>query len=415
MDNLIYWIWLSLSCTPDTATFPKLIAKYSNAREIYDSDDKALAKIVGSNASDKSSLCNKELDKAKEIYNFCKKHSVGIVTYGDEKYPDALRNISTPPVLLYYRGVLPDFNSGVYISSVGTRSLSDYGRRTAFKLTYDLASAGAVIVSGMAMGIDGVSHAGALAAGAITVAVIGSGIDICYPPSHLRLAREIVKSGCVITEFAPGTPPSRFNFPKRNRIISGISAATIVVEGGERSGSIITARCAKNQGRRVYAVPGNVGQKNSEASNLLIKNGAKLITCAEDIIKDLEDLHLGALNPFKLSARCPVNMMDTLREYEVSAVCQNDGIFIPSKPRKDNITEQIPSDTQEPPIAEPTESFDARALKLYKKIPMTGECSVDSLVDSDFSLRDIMKYLLKLEMGKFIVMLPGEKVARKSK
>ena len=417
MDNLIYWIWLSLACTPDTSTFPKLIEKFCDAKRIYDADIKSISRVIGNSASDRTALADKELEKATEVYEFCKKHSIGIVTYGDDEYPNSLRDIQTPPVLLYYRGSLPDFNIGVYIASVGTRSLSEYGRRSAFKISYDLASAGATVVSGMAVGIDGVSHAGALAAGASTLAVIGSGIDICYPSGHLQLARAIVKCGCVLTEFAPGTPPSRYNFPKRNRIISGLCAATIVVEGSERSGSMITARFAKKQGRAVYALPGNVGQKNSEASNLLIKNGARLVSCAEDIIEHFAESHRGALNPFKLKPRCPVDMMAALREYGVQAVCPGDGIFIPPRSeRKAKESEVKILDTHVCEVtSEPPSSFDAKALKLYKKIPTAGECTLESLIDSEFSLRDIMKYLLKLEMGHFIVMLPGEKVARKSK
>ena len=146
----------------------------------------------------------------------------------------------------------------------------------AFNIGYDLATAGATVVSGMAMGIDGVAMAGALSAGGKTVAVIGSGIDVCYPESHLTLAREVVKCGCVITEFAPGTKPSRYNFPKRNRIISGLSSATLVIEGKEKSGALITARHAMQQERPVYAFPGNVGNKNSELSLLLIKNSSHI-------------------------------------------------------------------------------------------------------------------------------------------
>ena len=417
MDNLVYWIWLSLASTPDSATFPKLISKFQDAKAIYEADDKEISRVIGSNASDRRNLADKSLDKATEIHNFCIKHNVGMLAYPDERYPRSLREIQTPPVLLYYRGVLPDFNSGVYIASVGTRTLSDYGRRSAFKISYDLACAGATIVSGMAMGIDGVSHAAALSAGKPTVAVLGSGIDVCYPIAHLRLAREIVKTGCIITEFAPKTQPQRYNFPKRNRIISGLSSATVLIEGAEKSGALITARCAQSQGRAVYALPGKVGDKNSEASNLLLKNGAKLVTSAEDIIKAYDNGSTGLLNPFNLQVRLPIDVMEALRKYEVVAVTQGDDIFTPPRQNRakvDNLpTSEAPKE-EEPAIAAPPDSFDKNALKLYKKIPFSGEISIESLVSEEFSLRDVMKLLLKLEMGKFVVMLPGERVARKS-
>ena len=160
MDERIYWIWLSLACTPGGATFAKLREKFASAKEIYEADGEELSRIVGYRSSDRNALSDKNLDKATEIFDFCRKHKVGILTYGDLNYPNALREISNPPVLLYYRGILPDFNSKFFVSVVGTRALSDYGRRSAFKISYDLAMSGAVVVSGMACGIDGVSHAG---------------------------------------------------------------------------------------------------------------------------------------------------------------------------------------------------------------------------------------------------------------
>lgn len=419
MDELVYWIWLSLACTPDSATFPKLLEKYSDARSIYLADSDELIRCIGRRATDREKLINKDLEPAKKIYDFCMKRKVGLLPYCSERYPESLRRINTPPPLLYYRGKLPDFNRDFFVASVGTRSISDYGRRSAFKISYDLASAGAVVVSGMAVGIDGVSHAGALSAGGVTVAVIGSGIDVCYPSQHLKLAREIVKLGCVITEFAPGTPPERFNFPKRNRIISGLCAATLVIEGRERSGSLITARCAKEQGRVVYALPGNVGTENSQVPNLLIKDGARLFTSAEDIISDFRDSYGGILNPFNLKDRPAVDMMESLSALEVVANCPGDKIFDPprrntrsdpviarerSEEKKDN-----PSDESSIPC------FDKATLSVYKKIPLDSDIEIEALVDEQMNLREIMKAVLKLEMASFIVMLPGERVARKRK
>ncbi len=417
MNDIVYWIWLSLCCTPSATTFPKLIEKFGDARNIFEATDKEISSCIGYNTSDRSALLRRELDEARRVYEFCTKHKVGILTYTSGEYPNSLKSIDTPPVLLYYRGRLPDFNNSFMVATVGTRSLSDYGRKSAFRIAYDLASAGATIVSGMAIGIDSVALAGALSAGKSVVAVIGSGIDVCYPSGHVTLAREIVKEGCVLTEFAPGTPPNRYNFPKRNRIISGLCSATLVIEGKEKSGALITARYAKEQGRAVYALPGNVGSPNSEVTNLLIKNGAKLCTCADDIVKDFESSSHGALNPFNLKTGITYDVMDALRRYSVIAVCQNDEIFSPPRPKKKNSVEKAHSEpkTQLEGENSPSDDFDPRALKLYKKIPREGECPIESLVDDEISLRDAMKLLLKLEMGKFIVMLPGDTVARKTK
>ncbi len=415
MDKLVYAIWLSLCCSPGGSTFPSLLSKFTTPKEIFDAEISDISKAVGYRNSDRASLSEKSLDRAIEIYEFCKKHSVGIVSYFDENYPRLLKDISSPPVLLYYRGTLPDFDREFGVACVGTRAVSDYGRKSAFRISYDLASAGALIVSGMATGVDGICTAGALAADGRTVAVLGSGIDVCYPPEHLKLAREIVKCGCVMTEYAPGTKPLKYNFPKRNRIISGLSRATIVFEGDEKSGTRYTARYAKEQKRAVYALPGNVGAKTSELPNALLKQGAKPCTAAEDVINDFSSEFPHALNPFKLKSRLAVDMMSVLREFGVSALCQSDDVFSPPRPKKraQMTVEQVTAETVE--INTPPETFDKAALQIYKNIPIEGGCDIESLVDEKYNLREIMKLLLKLEMGGFIMMLPGEKVARKTK
>lgn len=415
MDNMVYWIWLSLCCSPSGSTFGKLIKEYGSAKEIYEADTKRISSIIGFRNSDRKALEDKSLERASDIYTFCQKHRVGLLCYGDTKYPRSLREIDSPPVLLYYRGVLPDFDNSFTVAAVGTRSLSDYGRKNAFRISHDLSLSGATIVSGMAIGIDGVAMAGALAAGGRTVAVIGSGIDVCYPSQHLKLAREIVKNGCVITEFAPGTKPERYNFPKRNRIISGLSAATVVFEGEEKSGALITARYAKEQGRSVYALPGNVGSKTSQLSNLLLKNGAKICTSAEDVINDFLKDYPKIINPFLLKERSYPDITAALERYGVCAVCPSDDIF--NVPRFFRRTEEREYEREETvlkgEVAEPPESFDPRALSLYKKIPSFEPCDIESLVDDKMNMREVMKCLLKLEMSGFVVLLPGEKVSRK--
>lgn len=423
MNEIIYWIWLSLSTTPGSPTFRKLIEAFSGAKEIYDAEIHEISRYIGSRSSDRAKLAQKDLTKATEIYNYCVKYDIGILAYPDEMFPVSLREIDTPPVLLYYRGNLPDFNKSFSLAVVGTRNLSDYGRKAAFVSAYEIALAGGIIVSGMAMGIDGVAHAGALAAGGVTVAVIGTGINICYPEDHKTLAREIVKSGCVLTEFAPGTPPSKTSFPKRNRIISGLCAATLVIEGKERSGSLITARCAKEQGRAVYALPGNIDSKNSEASNLLFKNGAKVFISSDDMIKDFSGVYGGALNPFNLPGKFDLDVMSYLRRYAVIAVAPGDDIFNPpfANTKRFEATvspTQIKAEEKDTEGAsksslEPPPSFDKVALAVYKKIPANESCSIESLIDSDMSMRVVMQALLKLEMGRFVEICPGEVVKRK--
>lgn len=430
MDTLIYDIWLSLAITPDSSAFKKLLSTFFDSESIYEADDREIRLILDNESSEAERLCQKDLSRAREIYDFCKSKGVGILSYFDEAFPKNLRDIPTPPVLLYYRGVLPDFDNSFCAAVVGTRSISSYGRKNAFNITYDLATAGAVIVSGMALGIDGVASAAALSAGGKTVAVLGSGIDVCYPPVHKTLAREIVKNGCVFTEYAPGTRPDKPNFPRRNRIISGLCAATLVIEGTERSGARFTAKYAFKQNRAVYALPGNIENPNSKVCISLLKNGARALTGADDIIRDFESEYPGMLNPFALASSTRPRLEDELRKYSVSAVAPEDDIFSSkpikrirerrskiksSKAEKPTEKEYFEPQLQSVPVNEEEITpvgFDAATLKIYKKIPAKDSCLIESLVDGDFTLRDVMKALLKLEMGRFIKMLPGERVSR---
>jgi DNA protecting protein DprA len=326
-------------------------------------------------------------------------------------------------VLLYYRGRLPDFNSECFISVVGTRRLTDYGRKNAFSIGYDLAKSGAIVVSGMAIGIDGVSMAGALSAEGVTVAFLGCGINICYPEGHLTLAKEIVKNGCILTEFPPDTKPDGRNFPIRNRLISGISAATVVIEGGERSGSMITARNAKNQGKALYALPGNVDNKTSEVSNTLIKNGAKLITNAYDIIRDFEFVYTGKINPFKLEDKNSVKMFDVLSHYKIQCVTHSDKEFKSPRPKKHGIKEKtvrLETTREDPIVSQPKNDisfaeagFDKSTIKVYMKIPPNEAVSYSSLCDEEHDMKSVMRAIFQLDLGNFIEMLPGERVKRK--
>lgn len=212
--------------------------------------------------------------------------SVGarLLTLGDTEYPRALRFIYGPPPYLFVRGqVLPE--DALAIAIVGARSASPYGLAAAEALSRDLAESGITVVSGLAVGIDGAAHRGALAAGGRTIAVLGCGIDVSYPPQHRRLAEEIARRGAVVSEFPLGSPPDSFHFPRRNRIVSGLSLGVVVVEAGERSGSLITARLAAEQGREVMAVPGAMGASRTRGTHRLLRDGAALVESGADVIE----------------------------------------------------------------------------------------------------------------------------------
>jgi DNA processing protein len=208
------------------------------------------------------------------------------IPWSDSAYPAALTTIADPPPVLWTRGQVPSLSAPA-VAIVGSRAASSYGLAVAEQLAGDLAASGVVIVSGLARGVDSAAHRGALAAGGITVAVLGSGVDVMYPPEHASLAKEIDGRGAVTSELVPGTPPQQWLFPLRNRIISGLSRAVVVIEASERSGSLITARCALEQGRDVLAVPGNVLSGRNRGAHGLLRDGAKIVESADDILEEL--------------------------------------------------------------------------------------------------------------------------------
>jgi DNA processing protein len=227
----------------------------------------------------------KSWDKVKREIAFIDKAEMDIITYQHDLYPANLRNVYDRPPFLYVKGTLA--KDDVNIAIVGSRLASTYGKYTTEKISRELALKGVTIISGLARGIDSAAHRGALTAQGRTIAVLGSGLDVIYPPENKILFADIIANGAVISEFPPGTPPRSANFPARNRIISGISYGVVVVEAGEKSGSLITARLALEQGREVFAVPGSIDSAGSRGTNKLIKQGAKLIENTDDILEEI--------------------------------------------------------------------------------------------------------------------------------
>jgi len=212
---------------------------------------------------------------------------IQILTWDDELYPRRLKEIDQPPPVLYMRGELKpeDFWS---VAVVGTRRVSAYGRQVADELAMYLANNAVTVISGLARGVDAIAHQSALKAGGRTIAVLGCGVDRIYPPEHTQLAEKIMANGAILSDYAPGTPPDASNFPPRNRIISGLSMATVVVEAGQTSGSLITAQFAADQGREVFAVPGNILAPQSKGTNRLIADGAHLMLSVQDLLEILD-------------------------------------------------------------------------------------------------------------------------------
>ncbi len=212
---------------------------------------------------------------------------VRVATSGDESYPALLNQIAAPPHVLYYRGELLETDR-VAVAIVGTRRIIAYGREMTARISAGLARAGVTVVSGLARGVDRVAHQAALDAGGRTIAVLGSGVDRIYPPEHRNLAQRIAEQGAIVSDYLPDTPPDGVNFPLRNRIISGLSLGVVVVEAPDRSGALITVDFAADHGRDVFAVPGPANAANSSGCNRLIRDGARLVRSAEDILDDLQ-------------------------------------------------------------------------------------------------------------------------------
>jgi DNA processing protein len=238
------------------------------------------------------------------------------VTLFDEGYPPLLKEIIDPPLALFYEGDLAAARRPAALALVGSRRASPYGRNAARHLASALAKAGAAIVSGLASGIDAAAHQAALDAGGTTIAVLGTGLDVVYPKSHRRLSRAIARHGLILTEFGPGTPPLKHHFPIRNRIISGLSHATVVIEATSHSGSLITARLAAEQGREVYAVPGPIFSPGSEGTNRLIQYGAKLIHEPDDALYELPGNLAGRGEP-PASEEVPTTLADVLAVFRM--------------------------------------------------------------------------------------------------
>jgi len=285
-DIFKYWIALKSIAGVGNITFPALVNKFGSLPAIFAAPVSKLSEILGISKNIATAITGfNDWGKVKAELELLDKNEIKIITYQDELYPAKLMNIYDRPPFLYVRGNLN--KDDINIAVVGSRLASTYGKYTTEKISRELALKGLTIVSGMARGIDSTAHRGALTAHGRTIAVLGSGLDVIYPPENKKLFAEIIENGAVISEFPLGTPPRSANFPTRNRIISGMSYGVVIVEAGEKSGSLITARLALEQGREVFAVPGSIDSAGSRGTNKLIKQGAKLIENTDDILEEI--------------------------------------------------------------------------------------------------------------------------------
>ena len=339
---------------------------------------------IGSGLAQHIAAGRHDESRLRQELSVAQREGVTIITLEDAEYPKPLRTISDPPLALYVRGTLASTDE-VAVALVGARHASLYGLQCAERLGYDLALRGVTVISGLARGIDAAAHRGALKTPGRTLAVLGSGLNRLYPPEHEPLANEIVRQGALISEYPLGTPPLAHNFPRRNRLISGLSLGVVVVEAAQRSGALISADCALEQGREVFAVPGPITTVTSQGTHHLLKQGARLVTSVDDI---LEELRL-----------TPPPLRDN-----------------PPQAGVDQSPERFPGE----PIGEVGHSVVAIRLpeteeRVFACVEADRPRDIDAIVvQSGLAIPEVSSALLQLELKRVIQQLPGKQFIRKT-
>ena len=368
---------IALNLIPDigSARLKNLLEAFGSAPKIFLNSEKTLKSVDKIGDKIARAITSFSFENLKKELVAAKKLKVRIITLKDDEYPENLNAIYDPPLCLYVKGALLASDK-LALAVVGSRRASFYGLSCAQKFSYALANFGITIVSGLARGVDTQAHKGALKAKGRTVAVLGSGLNCVYPPENRKLADEIAASGAVVSEFPLNTEPLARNFPRRNRVISGLSLGTIVVEAAKNSGALITADFALEQGRDVFAIPGKVDSATSVGTNQLIKQGAKLVDSVEDILEEL-----------KTKLKECIAIDEKNKAIEPKAVSEKKGTTAPFE-------------------------FSEEEKIIYNYLSDTPR-HVDEIIEGTrLSSNRIMSILLKLEMGKIITQLPGKMYVR---
>ena len=456
MNDIIYWVWLAQKNGAGSSDAVRLLEYFpGGAKDIYEATKEQLSVCRECSSAFLRRLADHDLTRAEQTLEFCFMNGIRVVPCNSKNYPRRLNDLYNKPIVLYIRGMIEDLNERFCVSIVGTRSMSAYGKHMTFTLARQLIAYGAIVISGAAYGIDSAANNTAVFMEEPTVAVLGSGVNVPYPAKNKDMLDYIGAHGMVISEFEPNTAPYGKNFPIRNRIISGLADAVIVVEGGERSGSLITARYACDQGRRVYAVPGNVGAPNSVGPNLLIRDGAKLVMSAEDIIEDFSDMfdlskidrivksekylryeynHSIPVHPENKPISTRAQDKDNAAEVppikaksessklpDVPTPSDYSGISrtnTASAPVKKRASAPVKKSKADPPKTEPTghsksdrerimSFLDETQRRVFDAIPEGKAISADKIVELGISTKDALAALTMLELYSAVEALPG--------
>ncbi len=378
MTKLDYWLWLSLKEGIGQQKISHLLELFNSPEEIFKLSKQTLKTIEGLGKEEVRALSDKSMKRAAFVKEQCKRFGIRILTYDSEFYPQKLKEIADPPHVLYVLSKTRiNLNDKLCIGMVGNRVMTEYGRCVAQDIATQLSKAGVVVVSGMARGIDGTAHTATLHSGGISVAVLGCGLDTAYPPEHDEMMEAICETGMVISEYPPGTPPAANHFPIRNRIISGLSDGIVVVEAPEKSGSLITADFALQQGRDVFAVPGDITRPHSVGTNNLIRQGATLVCSGLDILKEYEAVYRNILK------------QSTLQKEALQAPASKDTDFaLPKDGRYDGLS--------------------VTAMKIVSKLSLTPVHFDVLLGQTALTADELSAELMMLEIGGFVKTLPGK-------
>ena len=392
----LYGIWLSLRYSAGDPTPGRLLRSLRTAAAVYRAEREFLYSL-GFSAKEVRPLSAKSLEAAERIAVSCASKGIEVIQFSDPGYPIQFMQLDAPPPVIYCRGTFPACDSELFISAVGTRRMSDTGRLNAHKLCFDLAAAGAVIVSGMARGIDSVCHQGAIDGGGRTVAVLGCGCDVVYPPENSYLYGVITDNGAVISEYPPGEEPKAENFPVRNRLIAALGAATVIVEAGIGSGALITADRASSLGRTVYAVPGPINTPSAKGSNLLLKRGAALCTGAEDILSEYE---------LSFPEKVRIERI-TEKRYFIGDYSEHSGGENEAEAAVKNTGAEIAGMK----ISRASE-LTGESRRIYETLLRNGAASPEEL-SAGTDMSAVVYTLTLLEIGGYVTALPGGKYAIK--
>ena len=410
MQDKILWLWLMQACGHANDSFAKAYRAFSSVSNIYDASSDALVSALGNTIAARR-LSQKDLKEASRIFERCRRSGISILAYDDAAYPDSLKKLSDPPAVLFAYGAAElSLLSAPSVGVVGSREATPYGIASTFDFSHAWAEAGLVVVSGMALGIDGISHVAAIEAGGQTVAVLGSGVDVVYPASHRKLYGSILANGLVISEYPPGTEPKPYHFPARNRIVAALSGALAVMEGKMRSGSLITAGKAKELEKTVYALPGRADDVYSQAPNLLLSEGARLLA---DPFVLLSDLGISAFR----SAETSFFSFEVLEKYGVSVSKKDKKAKRPKKAKKDPSPDSL---AYTAPAAHQLEQaklafgLDEKTLSLYRMLPEDGASCLPDELAQNFNTSELLQALTMLEMAKLIIRFPSGRVCRAS-